>query len=56
MVLSVIGQVIMKARAEHEAKFGRRRQAEESASAEVQPTEAAAPAPMITTMAADSPA
>jgi small subunit ribosomal protein S2 len=52
MILSVIGQVVMKARAEHEAKFGRRRQAEEQAAAEAQP---AAPAEIVAAEAAPAP-
>ena len=62
MILSVIDQVIMKARAEHEAKYGRRRQPEEQIPAEAQPTALAEPAvleaapPPITTIAAEPPA
>ena len=54
MILSVVGQVIMKARAEYEAKYGRRRQAEEPAPAETQPAES--PAPVAPVAPAPAPA
>ncbi len=45
MILSVVGQAVTQARAEHEAKFGRRKAEEEAATtATPAPTEAAAPA------------
>ena len=51
MILSVVSQVIMKARAEYEAKYGHRRQVEEPAPAETQPAEEPAPVAPVTTPA-----
>jgi small subunit ribosomal protein S2 len=41
MILTTIGQTIMQAQAEYEARYGRRRQAEETAAAPAQPFESA---------------
>ncbi len=47
MILSVVGQSVLKARAEYETKFGRRKEAEEAASTAAPPVLETAPAPAL---------